>query len=157
MPRRKIVAKRDITPDPIYNSVLVSKFINVIMEDGKRGAAERIFYGAMDKIADKMKNEKPEEVFAQAIEKAKPVLEVKSRRIGGATYQVPIEIREERRLALAMRWLQRYSIARNGKSMAEKMADELMGTYNGESATCKKREDTHKMAEANKAFAHYKW
>ncbi|PKK91436.1 MAG: 30S ribosomal protein S7 [Candidatus Wallbacteria bacterium HGW-Wallbacteria-1] len=157
MPRRKVAAKREILPDPIYNSVLVSKFINCIMEKGKKGVAEQIVYKALDIISNKMKTDNPLDLFVQAIEKAKPVLEVKSRRIGGATYQVPIEIREERRLALAFRWLKNYSVSKKGREMADRLADELMGTIKGESATAKKREDTHKMADANKAFAHYRW
>lgn len=157
MPRRKVVQKKEINPDPVYHSVLVTKFINAIMERGKRGVAEQIFYTSMETIAVKIKDANPIDVFEKAIESAKPILEVKSRRIGGATYQVPIEIREERRLALAFRWIKNYSTGKAGRPMADKLADELLGTYKGESATLKKREDTHKMAEANKAFAHYRW
>ncbi len=157
MPRRKLVAKRQIDPDPRFNSVLVSKFINGLMERGKKSVARNIFYGAMDLVADRVSEDEPLEVFEKAMEKIRPRVEVKSRRVGGATYQVPIEVRPERRNALAIRWLVDFSSKRSGRSMSEKLAGELIDAYNNRGATVKKREDTHKMAEANKAFAHYRW
>ena len=157
MPRRKLVAKRQIDPDPRFNSVLVSKFINGLMERGKKSVARNIFYSAMDIVADRVSEDEPLEVFERAMEKVRPRVEVKSRRVGGATYQVPIEVRPERRNALAIRWLIGLSSKRSGRTMAEKLAGELMDAYNNRGAAVKKREDTHKMAEANKAFAHYRW
>ena len=157
MPRRKIVAKRQIDPDPRFNSVLVSKFINNLMERGKKSVARGIFYDAMDLVADRVSEEQPLEVFEKAMEQVRPRVEVKSRRVGGATYQVPIEVRPERRNALAIRWLVGFSSKRSGRSMAEKLAGELIDAYNNRGSAVKKREDTHKMAEANKAFAHYRW
>jgi len=157
MPRRKTVAKRPITPDARFKSVLVSKFINQLMLDGKKSVARRIFYDAMDIIGDRIKDDSPLEVFEKAMEAVRPRVEVKSRRVGGATYQVPIEVRPERRNALAMRWICGYARKRAGRSMAEKLAAELSDAYNNRGGSVKKREDTHKMAEANKAFAHYRW
>lgn len=157
MPRRKVVAKRQIDPDPRFNSVLVSKFINNLMERGKKSVARGIFYDAMDIVADKVTEDTPLEVFEKAMEKVRPRVEVKSRRVGGATYQVPIEVRPERRNALAIRWLVGFSSKRSGRTMSEKLAGEFMDAYNNRGSAVKKREDTHKMAEANKAFAHYRW
>ena len=156
MPRKAFVRKREIPPDPVYGSVLVSKFINKIMYSGKRSVAESIFYEAMDIIKEKT-GEDPLKVFQRALENVKPILEVKSRRVGGATYQVPIEIRPDRRLSLAVRWLIGYSRARSEKTMTESLAGELLDAYNNRGSSIKKKEDTHKMAEANKAFAHYRW
>lgn len=157
MPRRKLVAKRQITPDPRFNSLLVSKFINGLMERGKKSVARNIFYDAMDIVAKKISDAEPIEVFEKAMDKVRPRVEVKSRRVGGATYQVPIEVRPERRNALAIRWLVGFSAKRSGQSMGEKLAGELMDAYNNRGSAVKKREDTHKMADANKAFAHYRW
>lgn len=157
MPRRRLVAKRPINPDPRYNSVLVSKFINGLMQKGKKSVARRIFYDAMDLLKSRITEDEPVIVFEKAMEKIRPRVEVKSRRVGGATYQVPIEVRPERRNALAIRWMVAFSQKRSGKSMAEKLAGELADAYNNRGAAVKKREDTHRMAEANKAFAHYRW
>lgn len=157
MPRRRLVAKRQIDPDPRYNSILVSKFVNGLMQRGKKSVARRIFYNAMDILDTRINEEEPLAVFEKAMEHVRPKVEVKSRRVGGATYQVPIEVRPERRNALAIRWLVDFSKKRSGKSMAEKLAAELTEAYNNRGAAVKKREDTHKMAEANKAFAHYRW
>jgi len=156
MPRRRRAQERKILPDPKYKSNLVAKFINGMMLDGKRSIAEHIFYDAMD-IIEKKTKEDPVSVFNQAMENAAPILEVKSRRVGGATYQVPIEVRDKRRKTLAIRWLVLYSRQRSEKTMAEKLANELMAAYKKEGTTIKKREDTHRMAEANKAFAHFRW
>ncbi len=156
MPRRRRAQERKILPDPKYKSTIVAKFINGMMLDGKRSIAEHIFYGAMDIIEKKMK-EDPLSVFNQAMENAAPILEVKSRRVGGATYQVPIEVRDKRRKTLAIRWLVLFSRQRSEKTMAEKLANELMAAFKKEGTTIKKREDTHRMAEANKAFAHFRW
>ena len=157
MPRRKVVAKRQIDPDPRFKSVLVSKFINNIMQQGKKSIARSIFYDAMDLVEDRVSEESALEVFEKAMEKVRPRVEVKSRRVGGATYQVPIEVRPERRNALAIRWLISFSSKRSGRTMSEKLAGELIDAFNNRGAAVKKREDTHKMAEANKAFAHYRW
>jgi len=156
MPRRRRPQKRIILPDPKYKDVVVAKFINGLMLSGKRSIAEKIFYDAMDLIEKKLKKN-PLDVFKKAMENVSPVLEVKSRRVGGATYQVPVEVRASRRQALAIRWLVRYSRARSERTMAEKLANEFMAAFKNEGATVKKREDTHKMAEANKAFAHFRW
>lgn len=156
MPRRREVPKREILPDPKYNEVLVAKFINTLMFDGKRSTAERILYGALGIIEEK-RGEDPIATFKRALENVQPVIEVKSRRVGGATYQVPVEISPGRRMALAMRWVRNYSRTRAGRSMTERLAGELMDAAEGRGAAVKKREDTHKMAEANKAFAHYRW
>ncbi len=157
MSRRRRAVKREIAPDPIYGSTVLAKFINKVMERGKKSVARRIVYNALAKFASKVKAENPLEAFEQALENAKPSLEVKSRRIGGATYQVPIEIPQGRRTSLAMRWMIQFSSTKAGRSMEEGLADELFRCYNNEGSTIKKKEDTHRMAEANKAFAHYKW
>ena len=156
MSRRKKSVKRTILPDARYGSQTVSKFINAIMYEGKKSTAERIFYSAMD-LVESRTNQPGVNVFKQALTNLKPVVEVKSRRVGGATYQVPVEVRPERRTALAMRWLIAYSRERNEKSMAEKLAAEVISASRGEGNAVKKKEDTHRMAEANKAFAHYRW
>ena len=157
MPRRKITEKHTINPDPRYNSMLVTKFTHGIMEKGKKSLAQRIFYGAMDIIEQQVSDQEPIAVFDKAMEKVRPKVEVKSRRVGGATYQVPVEVRPERRNALAIRWIIGFAKSRSGKSMSEKLAAELMDAYNDRGASVKKRDDTHRMAEANKAFAHYRW
>ncbi len=157
MSRRRTIEKRAIDPDPRFNSVLVSKFTNGLMERGKKSLAQRIFYSAMDLIEDRVKDEDPLTVFEDAMEKVRPRLEVKSRRVGGATYQVPMEVRQTRRNALAIRWIISFSRSRSGKSMSEKLAAELIDAYNNRGASVKKKDDTHRMAEANKAFAHYRW
>lgn len=157
MPRRKIVDRRPLPTDPRYNSVLVTKFINGIMERGKKTLAQRVFYGAMDIISERVSEEEAIAVFDKAMEKVRPKVEVKSRRVGGATYQVPVEVRPERRNALAIRWIIGFAKSRPGKTMSEKLASELMDAYNNRGGSVKKRDDTHKMAEANKAFAHYRW
>ena len=156
MPRRGNIAKRDVLADPVYNSKLVTKLINSIMLDGKKGVAQKIVYDAFDIVAAKTGNE-PLEVFEKAMENIMPLLEVKARRVGGATYQVPMEVRAERRQTLGLRWLTTYSRNRNEKTMRERLAGEIMDAANGTGGACKKREDTHKMAEANKAFAHYRY
>ncbi len=156
MPRKAVVRKREVSPDPVYGSVLVTKFISKIMYQGKKSVAESIFYGAMDIIKEKSGDD-PLKLFQKALDNVKPVLEVKSRRVGGATYQVPVEVRPERRLSLAVRWIIDYSCARGEKSMRANLAAELLDAANNRGSSIKKREDTHKMAEANKAFAHYRW
>lgn len=156
MPRRRVAEKREILPDPKYNSKLVSKFINVMLEDGNKSIAERICYGAFDILKEKTGND-PLKIFKTAIDNIKPVIEVKPRRVGGATYQIPVEIRPQRRNALAFRWIINFSRARNEKTMKERLAAELMDAVNNAGASIKKKEDTHRMAEANKAFAHYRW
>jgi small subunit ribosomal protein S7 len=156
MPRRREVAKRKVVPDPKYNSALVARFINNLMKKGKKSTAESILYGSFDIIEEKMK-ESPLDVFEKAMNNVKPVLEVKSRRVGGATYQVPTEVLPNRRIALAIRWVINYARARAGKSMKEKLAAEFMDAAGSRGASIKKKEDTHKMAEANKAFAHYRF
>ena len=155
MPRRGSVPKRDVLPDPMYNSKLVTKLINNIMYDGKKGVAQKIVYDAFEIINEKVGD--PLENFQKALENIMPVLEVKARRVGGSTYQVPIEVRPERRQTLGLRWLTVYSRARSEKNMSERLAGEIMDAVNGRGAACKKREDTHKMAEANKAVAHYRY
>lgn len=157
MSRRHRAEKRQINPDPKYNSTCLAKFINKVMMSGKKSIAQRIVYNAIEKFAKKVKAENPLEAFEQALENAKPSLEVKSRRIGGATYQVPIEIPSDRRTALAMRWIINFSRAKVGRSMEEGLAAELADCYSKQGSTIKKKDDTHRMAEANKAFAHYKW
>ena len=155
--RRRRVVKRELTPDVKYNSLLIARLINTIMSRGKKATAESIVYGALYLIQEN-KNDMPAiEVFAQALENVKPKLEVKSRRVGGATYQVPIEVDPERQVALAMRWIVSYSRVRKGKSMTESLAGELMDAFNNTGSSIKKKEDTYKMAQANKAFAHYRW
>ena len=156
MPRRGYIAKRDVLPDPIYNSKIVTKLINNIMLDGKKTVAQKIVYDAFEIVKEK-ENKDALEVFETALSNIKPVLEVKARRVGGATYQVPIEIREERRQTLGLRWLVTYARNRHEKTMAEKLAGELIDAVNGNGGAFKKKEDMHKMAEANKAFAHYKF
>lgn len=156
MPRKGHVAKRDVLPDPIYNSKLVTKLVNNIMEDGKKGVAQKIVYGAFEIIAEKTKKE-PVNVFEEAINNIMPLLEIKARRVGGATYQVPIEVHPARRQTLGLRWLTLYSRKRGEKTMRERLASELIDAANNTGAAVKKKEETHKMAEANKAFAHYKW
>jgi small subunit ribosomal protein S7 len=156
MPRRNRPPKRKIAPDIKYNSVLVSRFINKLMQRGKKSTAQRIFYDALDVIEERTKRPGLD-VFEQAVKNATPILEVKPRRVGGATYQVPVEVRPERRLSLAIRWLVASTRNRSGRSMAEKLASELMDAAGNTGTTVKKREDTHRMAEANRAFAHYRW
>jgi len=156
MPRRREVPKREAIPDPIYQSKLVTKCVNVIMEDGKKSVAERIFYDAMDIVKERT-SEDPVKLFHKAVENIKPVVEVKSRRVGGSTYQVPVDVRPERRLALALRWLTGYARQRSERTMAQKFAGEVMDASKGAGSAVKKREDTHRMAEANRAFAHYRW
>ena len=156
MPRRREVTKREILPDPKYKNALVARFVNNIMERGKKSVAEGIFYGAMDLIQQRTQ-EDPLKLFEKSVNSVKPIIEVKSRRVGGATYQVPTEVRPDRRPALAIRWLIAYSGERSEKSMEEKLAGELIDAANNRGGAIKKREDVHKMAEANKAFAHYRW
>ena len=156
MPRRRKIEKREILADPKYNSVLVSKFINCLMGRGKKGIAERVLYSAIDIIQEKTKKDGIE-VFNKAVNNVQPLIEVRSRRVGGATYQVPVEVRSKRKTALAIRWLINYARTRQGKSMTEKLAAELIDASKNEGGAIKKREDTHKMAEANKAFAHFRW
>jgi small subunit ribosomal protein S7 len=156
MPRRKRVVKREILPDPKYHDVVVAKFVNNLMKMGKKSTAEHILYGALDRIHEKTKQDGIE-VLRKALNNVGPAVEVKSRRVGGSTYQVPVEVRSNRRMALAMRWLINYSKARSDKTMADKLAAELTAAAAGEGAAVKKREDTHRMAEANKAFAHFRW
>ncbi len=156
MPRRARVVRRDIPPDPRYGSRNLSMFINKIMERGKKSTAERIVYDALDRV-EQQTHRPPLDLFDQAIRNATPVLEVKPRRVGGATYQVPVDIRAERRLALAMRWLLKAARSRGGRSMAERLAAEFMDAASGQGATIKRKEDTHRMAEANRAFVHYRW
>ena len=156
MPRRGNVPKREVLPDPIYNSVLVTKLVNSIMLDGKKGVAQKVVYDAFETIKEKTGKE-PMEVFEAAMENIMPSLEIKARRVGGATYQVPMEVRPARRQTLGLRWLTNYSRARSEKNMADRLAGEIMDAANNTGSAVKKREDTHKMAEANKAFAHYRW
>jgi small subunit ribosomal protein S7 len=156
VPRKGYIAKRDILPDPLYNNKIVTKLINNIMLDGKRGVAQNIVYGAFDIIKEKTGND-PLETFEKALNNIMPVLEVKARRVGGATYQVPIEVRPDRRQALGLRWLTTYSRARGEKTMKERLAAEILDAVNSAGGSVKKKEDTHKMAEANRAFAHYRW
>ena len=157
MSRRRRAEKRRIDPDPIYQSLTLAKFINKVMESGKKAVARNIVYSALELFAQKVKSEDALYVFEQALENAKPSLEVKSRRIGGATYQVPVEIPQERRAAMAMQWIIMNSRAKPGRSMIEGLSSELVDCYNNQGATIKKKDDVHRMAEANKAFAHYKW
>ena len=156
MPRRGNVPKREILPDPVYNSVLVTKLINSIMLDGKKGVAQKVVYGAFDIISEKT-GKNPLEVFTQGLDNIMPSLEVKARRVGGATYQVPIEVRPARRQTLGLRWLTNYSRNRSERTMHERLAAEIMDAANNTGSSVKKREETHKMAESNKAFAHYRW
>ncbi|GAA5317813.1 MAG: 30S ribosomal protein S7 [Candidatus Pelagadaptatus aseana] len=156
MPRRRVVAKREVLPDPKFGNITLAKFMNMVMISGKKSVAERIVYGALDIVAEKT-NQDPLEVFDEALEKIAPMVEVKSRRVGGATYQVPVEVRPARRQALAMRWLVEYSRGRGEKSMAQRLAGELVDASQSKGAAVKKREDVHRMAEANKAFSHYRF
>jgi small subunit ribosomal protein S7 len=156
MPRKGFVPRREVTTDSVFGSDLVQKFINSMMWDGKRSTAQRIFYGAMDQIGQKT-NDDPMKTFKKAIENVKPVLEVKTRRVGGANYQVPVEVNPFRRQSLAIRWLLLYARTRSGKTMTDKLAEELLDASNSRGGAMKKKEDVHRMAEANKAFAHYRW
>ena len=156
MPRRGNIARRDVLPDPLYNSKLVTRLINNIMLDGKKGVAQKIVYGAFDIVKEKTGKD-PLEAFEQAMENIMPVLEIKARRVGGATYQVPIEVRPDRRQTLGLRWITTYSRTRGENTMRERLAAEIMDAANNTGASVKKREDVHKMAEANKAFAHFRW
>jgi len=156
MPRRRVVEKRKLLPDPRYGDRQVARFMNIIMHDGKKSTAEQIVYGAFEIIETKTRND-PMAMFRRALENARPRIEVKSRRVGGATYQVPIEVRPERATSLAMRWLVQYARTRDGKSMRDKLANEIIDAANERGETVRKREETHRMADANKAFAHYRW
>lgn len=156
MPRRRVAAKREVLPDPKFGSQLLAKFVNHVMESGKKSVAERIVYGALDIVKEKL-NKDPLEVFEQALENIAPMVEVKARRVGGATYQVPVEVRPSRRNALAMRWMVEYARNRGEKSMRQRLAGEMMDASQGKGAAVKKREDVHRMAEANKAFSHYRF
>ena len=156
MARRSAPPKREILPDPIYNSLVVSKFVNILMERGKKATAERIVYGALEIVAKKS-GEEALEAFTKALTNIKPAVEVKSRRVGGATYQVPVEVPQNRRTSLAMRWLKTYSATRGERTMRDKLAGEILDAMNFRGAAIKKKDDVHKMAEANKAFAHYRW
>ncbi len=156
MPRRRVVSRRQVLPDPKFGSDLLAKFINMLMEDGKKSVAERIIYGALDQVVER-KNAEPLELLGQAMDNVRPVVEVKSRRVGGATYQVPVEVRPTRRNSLAMRWLIDAARKRSEKSMALRLAGELMDAADSRGSAVKKKEDTHRMAEANKAFSHYRW
>lgn len=156
MPRRGGVPKRDVLPDPIYNSKVITKFINQVMLDGKKGVAQQIVYDAFEIIQNKL-GQNPLDVFNKALENVKPMLEVKARRVGGSTYQVPLEIRAERRQTLAIRWLVLFAGKRNERTMCERVAGELLDAFNGTGGSVKKKDDMHRMAEANKAFAHYRW
>ncbi len=157
MSRRHSAEKRQTEPDPLYGSIVLSKFINKVMERGKKSLARRIVYNAIEKFSKRVKSENPLEAFEQALENAKPSLEVKSRRIGGATYQVPIEIPANRRASMAMRWIIAHSRGKAGRAMEDALAGELTDCFNNQGTTIKKKDDTHRMAEANKAYAHYKW
>jgi small subunit ribosomal protein S7 len=156
MPRRREVPKREVLPDPLYNSQLVTKFINSLMLQGRKSVAEGIFYGAMKKVEDRAKDD-PLKIFKKAVDGVKPAVEVKSRRVGGSNYQVPVEVRPSRRTSLAIRWLIQFAADRGEKTMMDKLAGELLDAANGRGNAVKKREDTHRMAEANKAFSHYRW
>ena len=156
MPRRGNIAKRDVLPDPLYNSKLVTRLINSVMYDGKKGVAQKIVYDAFDIIREKT-GEEPLEVFAAAMENVMPLLEVKARRVGGSTYQVPMDVRPERRQTLGLRWITLYARNRSERTMKERLANEIMDAKNEQGSAFKKREDTHKMAEANKAFSHFRW
>jgi small subunit ribosomal protein S7 len=156
MPRKGHIVKRDVLPDPIYNSKLVTRIVNTIMEQGKKGTAQSILYGAFNRIKDQTGRE-PMDVFNEALNNVSPILEVRARRIGGQNYQVPVEVRPERRQALALRWLVQYAKLRHEKTMEEKLAKEIIDAASGQGASVKKREETHRMAEANRAFAHYRW
>ncbi|KWT82812.1 30S ribosomal protein S7 [Candidatus Magnetominusculus xianensis] len=156
MPRRRVAERKEVLPDPKYNSKIVGKFINILVEDGKKAIAEKICYGAFEIMKTKTGDD-PLKIFKASIENVKPLIEVKPRRVGGATYQVPVEIRQQRRLALAYRWIINYSRQRQEKTMTDRLAGELLDAFNNTGSSVKKKEDTHKMADANKAFAHYRW
>lgn len=156
MARRREAVKREIIPDPKYNNVLVARFINCVLRQGKKSLSERVFYTALDKVEEKTK-EDPLKVFKKAVDNTSPLLEVRSRRVGGATYQVPVEVASNRRTALSIRWMISFAKSRPGKSMAEKLCSEILDAYNNTGGAVKKKEDVHRMAEANKAFAHYRW
>ena len=156
MPRRREVAKRIILPDPKYGDRVVAKLVNIIMFDGKKSTAERALYGALEIVSEKV-NEEPVKILKKSLDNIKPMLEVKSRRVGGSTYQVPVEVRAERRVSLAMRWLVKYANDRSEKTVTDKLAGEILDAYNNRGAAVKKREDTHRMADANRAFSHYRW
>lgn len=157
MSRRNVAAKREILPDPKFGNRTLSKFMNIVMQSGKKSVAEKIVYGALDQVAEKTKNDEPLDIFEKALENIRPMVEVKSRRVGGATYQVPIEVRGDRGMALAMRWLVEAARKRGEKTMGLRLAGEIMDANDSKGTAVKKREDTHRMAEANKAFAHYRW
>ncbi len=157
MPRRRVVAKREILPDPKYHDRLISKFVNSLMLDGKKSIAEAILYGALDIVEERTRGEDPVEVFRAAVDNVRPAVEVKSRRVGGSTYQVPVEVRADRRTALAIRWVITASRKRNERTMRERLANELLEAANNRGAAVKKKDETHRMADANKAFAHYRW
>ncbi len=157
MPRRRVVARREVLPDPKYHSEMLAKFVNIVMVDGKKSLAEKIIYGALDQVVAKVKSGDAVEVLNQALENVRPLVEVKSRRVGGATYQVPVEVRPTRRTALAMRWIIDAARKRSEKTMAMRLAGELRDAAESKGSAVKKREDTHRMAEANKAFSHYRW
>jgi small subunit ribosomal protein S7 len=156
MPRRRVVAKRPVLPDPVYADQMITRFMSVVMEHGKKAVAEDIVYGALEIVAERTREE-PVKVFRRAIEACQPVVEVKSRRVGGANYQVPVEVRPERRMSLAMRWIVDYARDRSGKNMRDKLANELIEASHSRGNAVKKRDDVHRMAEANKAFSHYRW
>lgn len=157
MSRRKKTFKREIIPDPVFKDLVVAKFVNKMMYQGKKGIAQKLFYGALDELKGKVPNEEPINILKKALENAKPSIEVRSRRVGGATYQVPVDVRPSRRLALAMRWLIAYSRERGEKDYSRRLAGELLDAYNNRGNSIKKKDDVHRMAEANKAFSHYNW
>lgn len=157
MSRRKKTFKREIIPDPVYKDLVIAKFVNKMMIQGKKGVAQALFYGALDELKGKVPNEEPISILKKALENVKPSIEVRSRRVGGATYQVPVDVRPSRRLALAMRWLIEYSRERGEKDFSKRLAGELMDAYNNRGNSIKKKDDVHRMAEANKAFSHYNW
>jgi small subunit ribosomal protein S7 len=157
MSRRKRTFKREIIPDPVFKDIVIAKFINKMMYQGRKAVAQKMFYGALDELKDKVPGEEPVNILKKALENCKPSLEVRSRRVGGATYQVPVDVRPSRRLALSMRWLIEYSRARGEKDFSKRLAAEIMDAYNNRGNAIKKREDVHRMAEANKAFSHYNW
>ncbi len=157
MPRKGPVPKREIPPDPKYGSVLVAKFINNLMKDGKKNVARKIFYEALERLREKSGGEDPLKIFEKAVENVKPLLETRTRRVGGANYQVPVEVRPERQVSLAIKWIINAARARNERTMIERLANELWDAYNERGAAIKKRDDTHRMAESNRVFAHYRW
>ncbi len=157
MSRRRSNYKREVTPDPIYNDVVVAKFVNKVMTDGKKSIAQKLVYGAFDELKTKLPAEEPLTVFKKAVENCKPQLEVRSRRVGGATYQVPVDVRPSRRLTLSMRWIVEFARTRGEKTMAQRIASELLDAYNNRGNAIKKKDDVHRMADANKAFSHYNW